>query len=350
MNTNKRKISLLLVAVMCFALLGACASGDVIDIQDGDTALASGAQGNQEELNAALEEAYAADSNSATMTLLSNEIGTAPALGTALMPAASGTTVLGNAKAQFDASNTADGYIMAKYLEKGTARLKVLVKGPSGTTYQYNLNIDGNYETFPLSDGDGKYTIGIYQHTGTGSKYSTLYSTSIDVKLKDQFAPFILPNQYVNYTAESLCVKKAAELTAGKTDTLDIVNVLYSYVVKNFSYDTYLAQTVQSGYLPELDKVFEKKTGICFDYAALLTAMLRSQGVPTKLVIGYAGSVYHAWINVYTEEQGWMDAVIFFDGNTWKLMDPTFASSANSSSSIMKYIGNGNNYAVKYQY
>lgn len=348
MNSKKRILSLFLAALMCVSLLSACAS-QTSEIEDEDVALASGV-GNSEELNQILDDSAVKGSSSEVMAMSLDSLDTSPAVPSGIMPAASGTKVLGNTKAQFDASNTADGYIMAKYLEKGTARLKVLVKGPSGTTYQYNLNIDGNYETFPLSDGDGKYTIGIYQHTGTGTKYSTLYSTTIDVKLKDQFAPFILPNQYVNYTTESLCVKKAAELAAGKTDTLDIVNALYSYVVKNFTYDTYLAQTVQSGYLPDLDKVFEKKTGICFDYAALLTAMLRSQGIPTKLVVGYAGTVYHAWINVYSEEQGWMDAVIFFDGSTWKLMDPTFASSANSSSSIMKYIGNGNNYAVKYLY
>lgn len=44
-----------------------------------------------------------------------------------------------------------------------------------------------------------------------------------------------------------------------------------------------------------------------------------------------AVSVYHAWINVYSEEEGWIDAAIYFDGQEWKLMDPTFASSNNSS-------------------
>ena len=31
-------------------------------------------------------------------------------------------------------------------------------------------------------------------------------------------------------------------------------------------------------------------------------------------------------------------------------MDPTFASSANRSESIMQYIGDGSNYSVKYVY
>jgi transglutaminase-like putative cysteine protease len=57
-----------------------------------------------------------------------------------------------------------------------------------------------------------------------------------------------------------------------------------------------------------------------------MTAMLRSQGIPTKLVIGYAGDIYHAWISVYTEEKGWIENAIEFHGNEWVRMDPTFAS------------------------
>ena len=102
--------------------------------------------------------------------------------------------------------------------------------------------------------------------------------------------------------------------------------------------------------MPDIDAVLAEKKGICFDYAALMAAMLRSQGVPTKLVTGYTGSSYHAWISTYSEETGWVEGVIFFDGTTWKLMDPTFASSGGSSEDIMEYIGDGKNYKEKYLY
>jgi transglutaminase/protease-like cytokinesis protein 3 len=121
-------------------------------------------------------------------------------------------------------------------------------------------------------------------------------------------------------------------------------------VVKTLTYDSKLAATVKSGYLPDLDQVLDKKTGICFDYAALMTGMLRSQGVPCKLVVGYAGTAYHAWISVWSENTGWVDGVIFFDGTSWQRMDPTFASPGNSSASIMAYIGDGKNYTAKYFY
>ena len=89
--------------------------------------------------------------------------------------------------------------------------------------------------------------------------------------------------------------------------------------------------------------------GICFDYASLMTAMLRSQGIPTRLEIGYSGEAYHAWISVYLKEAGWVDNIIEFDGTNWTLMDPTLGAS-NNKKSVEKYIGDGSNYVVKYSY
>lgn len=248
-----------------------------------------------------------------------------------------------------DASNTNHGYVMIKCDNGSDARKKVIVQGPSGVKYTYNLNKKSVYETFILSDGDGKYTVGVFQNV-EGTKYSTLFSKQLDVKLVDQFEPFLSPNQYVDYTADCQTVKLAEQLTAGKTDELQKVQAVYLYVVKNLTYDKQKAQTVQSGYLPVVDQVLAQKKGICFDYAAVMTAMLRSQNIPTKLVTGYTGSAYHAWISTYTEETGWVEGIIFFDGVSWKLMDPTFASSGKSSDAIMKYIGDGKNYTEKYLY
>ena len=82
-----------------------------------------------------------------------------------------------------------------------------------------------------------------------------------------------------------------------------------------------------------------------------MAAMLGSQQIPTRLEVGYvSGGAYHAWLSAYTKETGWVNKVIQFDGKSWKLMDPTFASSGGQSDSIMKYIGTGSNYSVQYYY
>ena len=264
-------------------------------------------------------------------------------------PTASGTATKKNSSTVIDYSNAKDGYVMVSWKGGGNDKIKVLIKGPGGTSYQYNLRTDGQYETFPLSDGSGSYSVGVYKNI-EGTQYSTVLSCTVDAKLTDEFGPFLRPNQYVNFSDSSKAVAKAAELCAGVTENLEKVEKVYTFVVNNVTYDKAKAQSVKSGYLPDIDDTLSTGKGICFDYAALMSAMLRSQNVPVKLIVGYTGSVYHAWINVWSEKDGWVEAKIYFDGKEWKLMDPTFASSGNGSDSIMQYIGNGDNYTAKYQY
>lgn len=270
-----------------------------------------------------------------------------PPQGIVLEPDAPGTLEARCDEAVVDYSNTTDGYVMVRYLGQTDKRLKVLVKGPT-TTYNYNLPAQG-WTVFPLSDGEGNYQIGVYRNT-SGSKYAVVMTAGFPVTLTDEFAPFLRPNQYVNYAVAPNTVAMGQTLCAGLTEPLEKVAAVYEYVVDTLSYDDELAATVKSGYLPVLDHVLEVKKGICFDYAALMTAMLRSQRVPCKLVVGYAGKAYHAWISVWTEENGWVDGVIFFDGNSWKRMDPTFASTGERSERIMRFIENNRNYREKYLY
>ena len=269
-----------------------------------------------------------------------------PAVSVVLEAEPSGTLEARCDDAVVDYSHTEDGYIMARYTGQTDKRLKFRVFGPT-TTYTYNLPLD-QWTVFPLSDGSGSYQCALYINTHD-TKYAMVLSTQFEVALKDEFAPFLRPNQYVDYSCAPKTVEKGAQLCLGITDPLEKVAAVYDFTVNTLSYDYDRAATVKSGYLPVLDDVLEEEKGICFDYAALMTAMLRSQEVPCKLVVGYAGDTYHAWISVWTEENGWVDGAIFFDGHMWKRMDPTFASSGNRSEEIMDFIEHGS-YTVKYLY
>ena len=240
---------------------------------------------------------------------------------------------------------------MVNYTAATDKRLKVKLVSPSSANeyYQYNLT-PNTWTTFPLSDGNGEYKVSVLESTDKEGRYAVVASVTFQVTLKDEFAPFLRPNQYVDYEEAANTLAKAKELVGSETDTLKKVQLVYDFVVKNVTYDTEKAASVQSGYLPVLDTVLATGKGICFDYAALMVGMLRSQNVPCKLVVGYAGTQYHAWVSVWTAEDGWIDGVIYFDGTTWQRMDPTFASGSNSSQAILQYIGDGSNYTAKYFY
>ncbi|MCI8578077.1 MAG: transglutaminase domain-containing protein [Lachnospiraceae bacterium] len=263
------------------------------------------------------------------------------------VPTASGTTTYENGKVLVDASNISQGYVMIRY-SGGKERIKVqITKG--AVTYTYDLNARDAYEVFPFSEGDGTYSVKVFENV-SGNQYAQIFSKDLSVSMADQFLPFLYPNQYVNFSEGNAAVQKGAEVAAGAADEIGIVTNVFHFVVDNLTYDVAKAQSVQSGYLPNIDAVLAARTGICFDYAALMTAMLRTQNIPTKLVVGYTGSAYHAWVNVYITNVGWVDNAIYFDGQQWSLMDPTFMSSGGKSEQIRKYIGNASNYQAKYSY
>ena len=274
-----------------------------------------------------------------------------PAVSRVLKPVASGIVVhKGGTAAEpvvIDASNTANGYIMIRAVSN--VRLKVIITGPSSIKYTYNLRGDDVWEVFQFSDGSGAYKVTVYREVTSG-KYAAIASESMNVSLKDPNAPFLHPNQYVNFTDESLAVRQVAKICTENMKDIERIEAIYHYVITNFAYDYQKAATVKSGYIPDIDAVFKAKKGICFDYASLMSAMLRAYGIPTKLVVGYTGDEYHAWISTYTKESGWVEGAIFFNGTDWKLMDPTFASTANSSKEIMDYIAKTSNYTAKYIY
>ncbi len=264
-----------------------------------------------------------------------------------LTPTASGDTVLGNDTIIVDASHTESGYVMVRYLGSND-KVKLRITGPDGSEYIYLLSGSGEYETFPFSCGSGSYQVQILEHADQ-DMYAVAYSTDLSVSIQDEFSPFLYPNQYVNFTETSRTVSKGSELAENSYSDLEVIEHIYHYVTEEISYDTEKAENVSYGYLPVVDETLRSKKGICFDYAAVMSAMLRSQGIPTKLEVGYSGEAYHAWISTYIKESGWVDNIIQFDGNSWTLMDPTLAA-GNSADSVKKYIGDGSNYIVKYSY
>lgn len=264
-----------------------------------------------------------------------------------LTTSADGVTVYQNDFASIDASNTSQGYVMVKY--NGTnEKVKLRITCPDQSCYTYLISDRGAYDTFPLTAGNGSYALQVLENVA-GDTYTVSLAQSINVSIEDEFLPFLYPNQYVNFHTDSKAVSKGSDLAKDTYSDLDVVQNIYNYVIKNISYDTEKAQNVSYGYVPDIDDTLSSKKGICFDYAALMTSMLRSQNIPTKLEVGYSGDAYHAWISTYIDDKGWVDDIIQFNGDTWQIMDPTLAAT-NDSAAVKKYVGDGSHYVVKYTY
>ena len=187
-----------------------------------------------------------------------------------LTPQADGLKTFTADTAAIDISHTQEGYIMAKYTGFNAKPILQLT-GTDGITYTYSLYKD--YSTFPLTSGDGTYQVGVYENV-SDDRYTTLLSETFSVTLTDPLKPYLYPNQYVNFTADSLPVAKAEELADGASSDLDIISSVYKYIITHFTYDYSKASSVTSGYLPDIDEVFTSEKGICFDYAAVMTFLV----------------------------------------------------------------------------
>lgn len=212
--------------------------------------------------------------------------------------------------------------------------------------YNYDLPGDGQATVFPLNMGDGSYTFRVMENIGQ-SKYACIWSDTRQVTMEDEFQPFLRPSQMVNYNEESQCVAKARELAENCDTEIDVVSAIYAYLVKHIRYDDDKAATVQSGYLPLPDETLRTGKGICFDYAALAAAMMRSLGIPCRLITGYVGDdVYHAWNSFYVHDQGWVTVEIKAPANQWKRVDITFAAGGVDA----KKLDDDSRYTTRYTY
>lgn len=262
-----------------------------------------------------------------------------------LVPEAPGKEILGSFPLTLDISNITQGYLTA-VSDSQDQKMNVQLTDENGTVYSYFIS-PGESAVIPFSSGSGNYQICCYQQID-GTQYAALFANTLEVSLENEFLPFLYPNQYVNFSPESEASKLALSMVSEDTSDVDALQAIYDYVTENLTYDYDLADTVESGYLPDVDATLESKKGICFDYAALTAAMLRSRDIPCKLQIGYSGTVKHAWVSVYIRSKGWVDKAVEFSGDSWSRMDPTFDSNSDDEETIQQYIRNDDNYIVQF--
>lgn len=244
----------------------------------------------------------------------------------------------------FDLSCAKDGYVGVSAKSSGRLKCQVL---KDGQTYTYDLKSDGTPSIYPLQMEDGMYTFRVLENV-SGSKYAVLCSKDATISIEDEFRPYLCASDYVSYTDSSACVKKAQELAAGAKDANGLISAVYDFVCASVKYDRDKARNVQAGYMPVPDETLSTGRGICFDYASLAAAMLRSQGIPCKVIFGYVSpnEVYHAWNMFYTQENGWVTASFEIKGKTWNRLDLTFSSNGADGN----FIGDGGNYKDVYYY
>lgn len=261
-----------------------------------------------------------------------------------------------------DYSTADEGYIRVKSKTENK-RLTVAMYCPSGVRYDYNDVKPMKWLTIPLSEGNGIYKVGMIPYSVytrvKAYDYASSASLSFDAAISNKFNPFLCSNCRVNYNKNTLYVKKADALCKGVKSETEKVRRIYKWLIKSFEYDHKKSKKIHAGkvstgrsvYRPSLNKLYKAKKGVCIDYAIIMTAMLRSQGIPCKLECGYTmphndGDSGHAWVSVYVKKGGKIDKYVSLKSKKWTRLDPTYADTTNNYAKSMKYVKNNKNYVV----
>ena len=108
------------------------------------------------------------------------------------------------------------------------------------------------------------------------------------------------------------------ELTADAETPYETARAIEAYLESNKAYSLNASHDPEAGTVAS-QFVFEMESGYCEYFATAMTAMLRTQGIPARYVVGYstgqetAPGVYtvramnaHAWVEVYFPDVGWV--------------------------------------------
>ncbi|MCU1298340.1 MAG: transglutaminase-like protein [Acidobacteriaceae bacterium] len=195
-------------------------------------------------------------------------------------------------------------------------------------------SVTGNYRVM-ATDGEGavfdldaERPIGIYVAT------SNLTTPSAE-QLRTAYVgyPLEILQNYLQVPAEldSRIPRLATQITSRADNNYDRAATIEAYLQTHFGYTLELSRTVPRDPLAEF--LFVRKQGHCEYFASSMAVMLRSLGIPSRIVNGFHGGEFNDLTSQYvvraSDAHSWVEA--YFPGYGWISFDPTPAGSSASA-------------------
>jgi Ca2+/Na+ antiporter len=130
-------------------------------------------------------------------------------------------------------------------------------------------------------------------------------------------------------------VRLARRTTAGITDPIHKAFMVEQFLKENYEYS--LKNTSASTRDPLSDFLFESRAGHCEYFATAQAVLLRTLGIPTRVVNGFKRGDYNRWNGYFmvrhSDAHSWVEA--YFPGREWIEFDATPAVSAGASLPVL---------------
>lgn len=122
----------------------------------------------------------------------------------------------------------------------------------------------------------------------------------------------------------------AKQITAGATNNYDRALAIETYLRTHFGYTLQLSRTPPRDPLAEF--LFQRKEGHCEYFASAMAIMLRTLGIPSRVVNGFRTGEFNDLTSQYVirdrDAHSWVE--VYFPGYDWVSFDPTPAAAIHT--------------------
>lgn len=182
------------------------------------------------------------------------------------------------------------------YVFRGDAYRKVLVTNPNGVSLIQDYSaVNYSQKITPLSNTSVEVEQYTKPYIETNNEYPILPGLyPVDVQ------QYLLPVSGSIQSDNPQIISLGQQIVNGSTNQTQIIENTILWLQNNIDLNapsTYEPQDALS--------VLLRGTAVCMGYANLTAAILRSVGIPTKVVTGCAGTIGHAWNETYFHNIGW---------------------------------------------
>ncbi|HEV8048876.1 MAG TPA: transglutaminase domain-containing protein, partial [Terriglobales bacterium] len=190
--------------------------------------------------------------------------------------------------------------------------------------------LQGNYRLVAMDNGDSvfdldpEHPIGRYEAT---SDIAQPGASELRAAASD-YPPEILLDYLQLPAVDPRVVSLAKKITASGDNNYDKTAAIESYLRSKFGYTLQLPRTVPRD--PVANFLFERKQGHCEYFASSMAIMLRTLGIPSRVVNGFRTGEFNDITSQYlvraSNAHSWVEA--YFPGYGWISFDPTPAAPA----------------------
>ena len=161
-----------------------------------------------------------------------------------------------------------------------------------------------------------------------------------DYKFASTEYPLFIKDQYLQLPSLSPEVRELAQtITLMSATTYGKVHAIERHLKQNYRYSLDAETAIQKSPIEEF--LFTRKTGYCEHYASAMVVLLRTMGIPSRLVTGFLAGEWNDFGHYYTVRQrdahAWVE--VYFPLSGWITFDPTPTVVGIPSNPLLTFAG-----------